>query len=132
VAASADVRVVERYYAALAAWDLDTAAECFLPDAVWHIPGSNAISGTHRGWPAIRDGFLSRLGPLSGGSFRARLVDVAVGSEYVVAIQHATAEHDGRRLDLTACHLMRLRAGRIAEVSAHYSDQAMLDAFWRA
>jgi hypothetical protein len=69
-------------------------------------------------------------GPLSGRTFRAELLDVAVGQEFIVAVQHATASYQGRRLDVTGCQLMRLEQGRIAEVRGHYSDQEALDAFW--
>jgi ketosteroid isomerase-like protein len=127
-----DVATVRRFYAAFADRDFATAEACFAPDAVWHLPGRNAIAGDHRGWDAIRDDFLAKTGPLSGGTLRAGLVDVAVGTDFVVAVQHATAEHEGRRLDVTGCQLIRMEAGLIAEVTGHYSDQYAFDAFWRA
>jgi len=37
---------------------------CFASGAVWYLPGNSAIGGAHRGWPAIRDGVLAKLGPL--------------------------------------------------------------------
>ena len=125
-----DVAVVRRLYAALAAGDMATVATCFHPDAVWHLPGRSVLAGTHHGWLAIRDELLAKQGPLSGGTFRAHLLDLAVGAEYLVAIVHATADHAGRRLDLTVCQLMRVRDGRILEVRGHYADEAALNAFW--
>lgn len=67
-----------------------------------------------------------------GNDERAEVVltDVAVGEEYVVAIQHATAAHAGKVLDLTGCQLIRIEDGKIAEVRGHYSDQYALDDFW--
>ena len=125
-----DVAVVRRLYAAVAAGDLAAVGACFRADAVWHLPGTSVIVGTHRGWPAIRDDLLAKQGPLSGGTFRAQLLDLAVGTEYIVAVVHATADHAGRRLDLTVCQLMRVEDGKIVEVRGHYSDEAALDAFW--
>lgn len=125
-----NVEVVHRLYAAVAAKDVEAASRCFTPDAVWHLPGRSVISGDHVGWPAIRDDFLTRLGPLSGGSFRAELLDIAVGDRYVVAIQHATGSFEGRVLDITGCQLITTSDGLIATVRGHYSDQAQLDAFW--
>ena len=84
----------------------------------------------YQGWPAIRDDFLARLRPLSGQTFRAELLDVAVGPEFIVAMQHVTASSRGRCLDITGCQLMRLEQGRIVEVRGHYSDEKALDAFW--
>jgi uncharacterized protein len=93
-------------------------------------PGRSAIAGEHRGWDAIRDDFLAKVGPISGGTIRAELTEVAVGDEHVVAVQHATAEHRRRRLDITACQLMRIEDGKIVHVRGHYSDQYALDDFW--
>jgi ketosteroid isomerase-like protein len=126
-----DVATVRRFYAAFAGRDFETMQSCFTPDAVWHLPGRGAIAGDHQGWDAIRDDFLTRVGPLSGGTLRAELIDVAAGSDYIVAVQHATADHDGRHLDVTACQLIRMRGGRIADVRGHYSDQYAFDAFWQ-
>jgi ketosteroid isomerase-like protein len=125
-----DVAVVRRLYAAVAAGELAAVAECFHEDAVWRLPGTNSLSGTHRGWAEIRDKLLAKQGPLSGGTFRAQLLDLAVGSRYIVAVVHATANHAGRRLDQTVCQLMRVEDGKIGEVHGHYSDEAALNAFW--
>jgi uncharacterized protein len=127
-----DMAVVRRLYAAVAAGDLAAVGECFDEDAVWHLPGTSALSGMHRGWPAIRDDLLTRQGPLSGGTFRAKLLDLAVGDQYIVAIVHATAERPGHRLDQTVCQLMRVQKGKIVEVRGHYADEAALNAFWGA
>jgi ketosteroid isomerase-like protein len=126
-----DVETVQRFYAAFAAGDFETVRACFAPDAVWHLPGRGALAGDHHGWNAIRDDFLAKVGPLSGGTLRAGLMDVAVGVDCVVAVQRATADHDGRRLDVTGCQLIRMEGGTIAEVRGHYSDQYAFDAFWR-
>jgi ketosteroid isomerase-like protein len=128
--AAEDVAVVRRLYAAVAAGDLTAVAGCFDEEAIWHLPGTNALSGTHRGWSAIRDNLLAKQGPLSGGTFRAQLLDLAVGSEYIVAVVRATAERAGYQLDQTVCQLMRVRKGKIIEVRGHYSDDAALNAFW--
>jgi ketosteroid isomerase-like protein len=82
------------------------------------------------GRAAIRDDFLSKVGPLSGGTFKADLVEVAVGHAHVVAVQHATAEFRGKALDITACQLIRVADGKIVEMRGHYSDQYALDDFW--
>ena len=125
-----DVAVVRRLYVAVAAGDLAAVGECFHEDAVWHLPGCNPLSGTHHGWPAIRDDLLAKQRPLSGGTFRPQLLDLAVGDQYIVAIVHATAERAGHRLDQTVCQLMGVQNGKIIEVRGHYADEAALNAFW--
>ena len=128
--ANASEDVVRRFYQAVADVDFDVAERCFAPDALWHLPGRSPIAGDHRGWAQIRDDFLSKLGPLSGGTFRAELLDVAVGDTYVVAVQRATASRGERTLDITGCQLIRVSNGVIDNVRGHYSDQSALDAFW--
>ncbi len=74
---AAAVDVVRRFYEAVARRDPAKAESCFAPDALWHLPGHGPIAGDHVGWPAIRDGSLAKRGPLSGGTFKAELLDVA-------------------------------------------------------
>jgi ketosteroid isomerase-like protein len=124
------VDVVRRFYEAVADRDLDAAAACFDEHGVWILPGRSQIAGEHRGLDAIRDNVLRKVGPLSGETFRAELTDVALGDRHVVAVQHATAERDGRRLDVTGCQLIRVEHDKIVEMRGHYSDQYALDAFW--
>jgi uncharacterized protein len=94
------------------------------------LPGKSAIAGDHVGWDAIFNDFLAKIGPLSGGTFKAQLLDIAVGGRYVGAVQHATAGHNGKTLDITGRQLMKVEEGKVAEVRRHYSDQDALDAFW--
>jgi uncharacterized protein len=124
--------VVRRFYRAVADRDMEAARDCFAEDVVWRLPGRIPIAGEHRGWDAIRDDFLVKLGPLSGGTFRVELIDVAVGADCVIAVQHATARHGGKSLDITACQVIKVEDGKIAEVRGHYSDQYALDDFWSA
>ena len=123
--------MVRRLYQAIADGGLVVAENCFAEDVVWHLPGNNPIAGDHDGWSQIRDNFMAKLGPQSGGTFRADLLDVAVGDLFVVAVQRATASYGGKALDITACQRITVRDGLIHEVRGHYSDQAALDAFWR-
>jgi ketosteroid isomerase-like protein len=122
--------VVRRLCEAVAKRDLEAARVCFAEHALWVLPGRSPIAGEHRGWDAIRDDFLVKLDPLSGGTFRVELTEVAVGDEHVVAVQHATAKHGRKRLDITACQLIKVEDGKIVEVRGHYFDQYALDGFW--
>ncbi len=126
-----DADVVRRLYQALADRDLAAVESCFARDVVWHLPGTSPIAGDHHGWSQIWDDFMAKLGPLSGETFRADLVDVAIGGRFVIAVQHATASYRGKTLDITACQLITVREGLIQEVRGHYSDQDALDAFWQ-
>jgi uncharacterized protein len=126
----ADVAAVHGLYTALAHQDEPAVERCFHPDAVWQLPGRSVLAGTHRGWPSIRDAIFAQQGPLSGGTFRARLLDVTVGATYIVTVVHASAQHAGRILDQTVCQLMQVEDGMIRQIRGHYADVAQLDAFW--
>jgi hypothetical protein len=67
---------------------------------------------------------------LSRGAFRAELVDIAVGQEYVVAVHRGRGEHNGRILDSLSFQVVRVVRGRIQEVWSNYANQAEVDAFW--
>ena len=127
---AADVDVVRRVYAAFATGDLEELEQCFARDAVWHEPGNNIYSGDRMGWPEIRDEVFALLGPLSRGAFRAELVDIAVGQEYVLAVHQGQGEHNGRILDSLSFQVVRVVRGRIQEVWSNYANQAEVDAFW--
>ena len=94
-----------------------------------NAPDRTALLAQH---PALR----SQLEAFFAADDALRLEEVAVGPFgeglfHVVAVQHATAEHEGRQLDVSACQRMRIDGGRIVEVRGHYSDQRDLDNFWR-
>ncbi len=126
---SADVETVRRFYQALAARDTATIESCFAPGAVWHLPGKSPIAGDHHGWPAISDDFLAKLGPLSGHTFRAELLDVAVGQEFIVAVHcdglvpGAAAGYHGLPAHAAGARPHRRSARTLL-------DQDALDAFW--
>ena len=124
------VEVVRQFYQAVADGDLEAAGTSFGEHAVWMLPGGGPIAGEHRGWAAIHDDFLAKLDPLSGGTLRVDLIDVAVGDRHVVPVQHATAKHRGKWLDITGCQLMKIEGGKIVDVRGHYSDQYASDDFW--
>jgi len=125
-----DAATIRRFYAAFARGDVAAAQAVFVADALWHVPGRSLIAGGHRGWESIAQNFLNRLRELSNGTFRVELLDVLVGESWAAALQHATATRGQKHLDITACQVMRLQDGKIAEVRGYYSDQYALDEFW--
>lgn len=122
--------VVCRAYDLFAQGRLAEAGELFAPDAVWHFPGQNAISGDYRGVQAILDEFLPKFPALSGSTFRSTLVDVAEGEKHTFALQRSQAERDGRAYDYLVCQLFTLEEGLIREVSSYPYDARAQDALW--
>ena len=63
--------VVRRYFDALAAKDFATVAGMFADDIVWHQPGGNRFSGTHRGSAAVNE-MIGGMMTVSEGIIRTR------------------------------------------------------------
>jgi ketosteroid isomerase-like protein len=121
---------IRRVYEAFESGDLEFVNQAFADDCVWHFPGKSPLAGDYAGRAAIMRDFLIRLPAVTGGTFRATTSDVLANDRYAVALQHATAERNGKRLDTTACQLFRIVDGRIVEVRGHYADQYALDEFF--
>jgi len=102
----------------------------FADDAVWHVPGANAMAGNYRGRDEII-AFLRRTAELTGGTYRVALLWVVADDEHTVAVYRAQGERDGgRALDIEQALLIELRDGRWADIRAQPLDQAAFDAFW--
>ena len=101
----------------------------FADDAVWHVPGSNAVAGIYRGRDEII-AFLRRTAELTGGTYRVELLWVVADDEHTAAVYRARGERDGRTLDIEQALLIELRGALWADIRAQPLDQAAFDAFW--
>ena len=102
----------------------------FADDAVWHVPGANAMAGDYRGRDEII-AFLRRTAELTGGTYRVELLWVVADDEHTVAVYRAQGERDGgRRLDIEQAPLVELRDGLWTDIRAQPLDQPAFDAFW--
>ncbi len=110
--------------------DLPALLDLFADDAVWHVPGSMALSGAHRGREAIVT-FLRGTAELTGGTYRVELLWTVADDDHLVALYRARGERpDGRRLDVEQALLVELEGGRWQVVRAQPLDHAAFDAFW--
>jgi SnoaL-like domain len=62
-----NTEVFKRVYAAFTAGDMDRLAELIAPDAVWHVPGTNLISGEYTSREVIF-GCFNKIFELSQGT----------------------------------------------------------------
>ena len=110
--------------------DLPALLDLFADDAVWHVPGSMALSGAHRGRDAIIQ-FLRRTAELTGGTYRVELLWTVADDDHLVAVYRAQGERpEGRVLDIEQALLVELEEGRWKVVRAQPLDQPAFDAFW--
>jgi ketosteroid isomerase-like protein len=120
--------LVERWFNAFGRDPL-TVARTIDEDAVWRVPGANAMSGEYRGRDEILR-FLRRTKVLTGGTYRADLHYVVADDERAVAVYRARGERDGRAIDIDQALFCLVRSGRVVEVTAVPFDGAAFDAFW--
>jgi uncharacterized protein len=110
--------------------DALTVARLIGDGVVWRVPGASAMAGEYRGRAAIF-AFLRRTADLTGGSYRADLLDVYGGDEIVVGLYRATGARGDRRLDIAQALVFRFDGDELQEVLAVPGDPAAFDAFWR-
>jgi ketosteroid isomerase-like protein len=123
-----NAELVERAFNAFGR-DALTVARTLDEDAVWRVPGSNAMSGEYRGRDAILR-FLRQTMVLTGGTYRTELRYVVADDERAVAVYRARGERDGRAIDIDQALFCVVRDGRLADVTAVPFDGAAFDAFW--
>src|SRR2546425_12292592 len=114
--------LVERLYAAFDAGDAESLKKLIAEDAVWHVPGSTEISGDHRGHEAIF-AYFQKLAELSGGTFRAGLVDVLASDMHGAALAAPIGGGGGRVLEQTYLLFLRIENDRIVEARLFNGDE---------
>ncbi len=116
-------------FEAFQAGDLAALLGLFAADAVWHVPGANAMTGSYRGRDEIV-AFLRRTAELTGGTYRVELLWVVADDEHLVAVYRARGEREGRSLEIEQALVIGLEDELWAEIRAQPLDQAAFDAFW--
>ena len=124
--------VVSKYFEALAAGDFPAVAGLFAEDIVWHQPGDNQFSGTHRGGAAVGQ-LLGGMMAASEGTFELSLTGPLMVNGTVVAVPiHFSGKREDATMGQAGVDLLRVEGDRIAEVWLFSSDPASEDAFWGA
>ncbi len=110
--------------------DVPALLDLFADDAVWHVPGSMALSGAHRGREEIVT-FLRGTAELTDRTYRVELLWTVADDDRLVALYRARGRRpDGRELDVEQALLVELEDGRWKVVRAQPLDQPAFDAFW--
>lgn len=123
--------LIERFFAAYAARDMDALRAVLAADATWSFPGRHRLAGTHRGVAAIV-AFFDAMGDAIGRASPVveRLV-TGVDDTHLVECQHIrTSRPGGPNLDQTLAVLWTFRDGQISAGQHLAADQDGLDAFF--
>ena len=109
--------------------DVGALLRLFAPDAVWHVPGANAMTGDYRGLEEI-GAFLRRTRELTGGTYTVDLLWAVSDDDHLVTVYRARGERDGRTLDIEQALFIAVEDARWRDIRAQPLDQAAFDAFW--
>lgn len=118
------------YITAVQTGDQATLGSIISPDVVWHQPGNNQFSGTHRGM-AVVGPMLGKMMAVFNGTFTISRADhyMANGDWVVITLAFA-GEANGVKLQQPGVDLIRIEGGKLVEVRLFSSDQDQEDVFW--
>jgi ketosteroid isomerase-like protein len=124
------IDIAKSYIHAVQTGDQAALASLIAPDIVWHQPGQNRFSGTHRGLPAVVN-MIGSMMEASGGTFAiTRAVRFMVNGDWVAIEIEFTGQRDGMKLAQPGIDLLRIENGQVVEARLFSSDQDAEDAFW--
>lgn len=124
------IDIAKSYIKAAQTGDQALLASVVSLEVVWHQPGNNQFSGTHKGLPAV-GAMLGKMMEVSRGTFALYGADQFMVNGNWVAINLAfKAQRDGATIDQPGVDLLRIENGKIVEIRLFSSDQAQEDAFW--
>ena len=124
------IDIAKSYVHAVQTGDQAALGSLIAPDIVWHQPGQNRFSGTHRGLPAVVN-MIGSMMEASGGTFAiTRAVRFMVNGDWVAIEIEFTGQRDGMKLAQPGIDLLRIENGQVVEARLFSSDQDAEDAFW--
>ncbi len=124
-----NVEVFRQVYGAFTSGDMGRLTELIAPDVIWHVPGTNLISGEYPSREAIF-GCFTKIFELSAGSYRPELHDILANDDHTVALLHATARQGDKTLDQDYAFVFHVRDGQIAETWEAWTEGPAWNEFW--
>lgn len=122
-----NIKVVQDFFAAYGAGDLEGIAAVMDVDVKWHIPGRHPLSGTKNG----RDEVLAFFGQLGVAGFKAEPIYFGADETYVVDIHRGWSNADGKpNVDTTWALVYRIENGKIVEATNLSADQDAANTFF--
>lgn len=116
-------------YDAFTAGDMEALAAMFTPDITWHTSGDHPLAGTFHGRDDTIASFVREF-ELTGGTYQPTVRDVLVSDTHIVALLHASAQHNDRTMDEDYTIVFRIEDGLVTEAWESWWNQPAVDAFW--
>jgi len=125
---SQNKQIVREFFEAGNRGDMERCIELLADDISWTDIGTTRFSGTYVGKEELSANLLGPLfGQLKAGIYSTIENIVAEGEVVVVQSRGKAETVDGIPYDNTYCHIIRVREGKISEVT-EYFDTALTNA----
>ena len=110
--------------------DLEAAGEYCSENIIYRVPGRSLIAGEYRGIAQF-DKVLKLVKELSGGTVKLEPQIVLADDQAVMVYGNATAQRDGKTLDINHAYLYRFNSeGKIIEGRTIPVDLYAFNEFW--
>lgn len=109
--------------------DPEAVRECLAENVIWHVPGTSAIAGDHRGRDAVMAYFDLRRA-LAGGAMTILPREQLVSGDVVIQLADGELERDGERLRWRTAGVYRMAGDRVAEAWLVPLELDAFDAIW--
>jgi ketosteroid isomerase-like protein len=123
-------RVLRAAAAAMATGDMDGLSALFADDVVLHVPGTNQLSGDHKGKEAAFTGFMGTVMSLTNGEFVFEPHDIVGSEDHAAGIYRYRATRDGQTIEWRHVNVYHVRDGQIVEIWQHPFDFERWNEFW--
>ncbi|WP_211236249.1 nuclear transport factor 2 family protein [Aliagarivorans marinus] len=123
------LKVVQGFFAAYGAGDMEAIKQYVAEDVEWHIPGRHRLAGTKRGITEFTE-FFAKLGE---AGFKAEVMMLAANEHYVIDAHrgYSTAGDSAQQnIDLNWILLYQIEDGKIKRVQNFSGNQYASDAFF--
>jgi ketosteroid isomerase-like protein len=127
--AVANLKLIQDLYGAYISGDLEAALRPFNDQSVWIELGDNERIGVFRGATGLLEHSVRNL-ELTDGTLTTEVQEIVGGEKYVVVVERATAQRNGRALDMLCATSYQMADGMVAEVRVLPFDSQEWQRFW--
>lgn len=123
--------IVDAYYGALAAMDVEAFEALHHPDVIYHVSGETIISGRYDSFAALKNILPAIFDALDFDDFQfaVKWQIMNESAEGATAIMEARGKaKNGQRYDQRYAHIFGFREGKIATVHEFFDTQLANDA----
>ncbi|MEL7529504.1 MAG: nuclear transport factor 2 family protein [Pseudomonadota bacterium] len=122
-----NIKVVQTFFEAYGAGDLDGIATVMDENVTWHIPGRHPLSGTKHG----REEVLAFFSELGAAGFKAEPIYFGADETHVVDIHRGWSNAEGKpNVDTMWALVYRIENGKIVEATNLSADQDAANTFF--